>query len=154
MATTRQLLRNRKGFGVEDVPFMILAAVAVMMLIVWIGMNAMAQFVEGNEQQAAVEASAEIYKRAKLVSLGYDGSSDSFAVSVPRNYALVIDGGQIVAMSGEYVNGTFVALNELTGPLSIRGVDISSSDGQIPEGDHNITVIYSRKDARVTVSWE
>jgi hypothetical protein len=152
MATTRQLLRNRKGFGVEDTPFMLLAAVAVMMLVVWIGMSAMAQFVEGNEQQAAVEASTEIYKRAKLVSLGYDGSSDSFAVSVPRKYALVISRGEIVAVGGEYVNETFVPSAGLTEPLSIRGVDMSG--GMIPEGDHNITVIYSRKDARVTVSWE
>jgi len=145
---------RRKGFGVEDAPFMILAAVAVMMLIIWIGINVMAQFVEGNEYQAAVEASTEIYKRAKLVSLGYDGSSDRIKVSIPQNYAIAIDGGSVVATGLTKVNESFTNATELTEPMSIQGIEIvSDGTGRIDAGDHDLVLTYSRKDAQVIISW-
>ena len=135
---------NKKGFGVEDTPFMILATVAVMMLIVWIGVSVMESFVKGNERQAAVEASTDIYKRAKLASLGYDGSSERLGVSIPEGYAVRID-GSVVALSDS---------EELTGEMAIQGVGIvSSGSATLGSGDHDLTLIYSAEDGEVIVSW-
>lgn len=147
------MIRNKKGFGVEDAPFMILAAVAVMMLVVWIGINVMLQFVEGNEHQAAVEASTEVYKRAKLLSLGYDESSDRLRVSVPNGYAIRLDGA-VVAL-GEYSNESPENATKLTEPMSLRGVVIAGEGSNfIGPGEHDLILVYSKKDEKVVVSWE
>lgn len=143
---------KRKGFGAEDAPFMILAAVAVMMVVTWIGINAMASFGEGNERQAAVDASTEIYKRAKLVSLGYDGSSERIGLSIPRGYAMRIE-GSIVALGG-VVNGSTDNATELTEPMVVQGIHIVGNDSDImSEGMHNIVLVYSARDDKVIVSW-
>jgi hypothetical protein len=147
MATIRH---NKKGFGVEDAPFMILAAVAVMMLVVWIGVSAMAQFVSGNERQAAVEAAADIYARARLVSLGYEGSSDRISVSLPRGYAIRVDGG--IAAFGGATNGSLENATQLTEQISIQGVEMEAEGGIMPEGQHNVLMLY--ENGKVKVSWD
>lgn len=144
---------KKKGFGVEDAPFMLLAAVAVMLLITWIGINIMASFVEGNERQSAVEASTEIYKRAKLLSLGYGGSSDKLQVSIPQGYQIRVD-GNVVALHGVDVNGTLENLTELTPPLGIIGVGITSEPSNLEAGDHDLRLVYNSKDAKVEISSE
>jgi len=144
---------KKKGFGVEDAPFMLLSAVVVMLLITWIGINIMASFVEGNERQSAVEASTEIYKRAKLLSLGYDGSSDRLQVSIPKSYQVKVD-GNVVALHGVDVNGTLENLTELTEPLKIPGVGVVSEPPTLEAGTHNLKLIYNSKDAQVEISSE
>jgi hypothetical protein len=144
---------KRKGFGVEDAPFMLLAAVVVMLIITWIGISIMASFVEGNEHQSAVEASTEIYKRAKLLSLGYDGSSDRLQVSIPRGYEIKVD-GNVVALKGIEINGTLENLTELTDPLSILGVGITSEPSKLEAGDYTLTMVYNSKDAKIDISAE
>jgi len=144
---------KRKGFGTEDAPFMILAAVAVMMVVTWIGINAMAMFVEGNERQAAVDASTEIYKLTKLVSLGYDGSSERTSLSIPRGYAIIID-GSVGAVSG-VVNGSIINATELTEPMILEGIQIIGNDsGVMGEGKHDMVLVYSAKDGKVITSWD
>lgn len=143
---------KRKGFGAEDAPFMVLAAVAVMMVVTWIGINAMASFVNGNERQAAVDASTEIYKRAKLASLGYDGSSERVTVSIPRGYAVILS-GSIVAVST--ISGPVENSTELTEPMRLQGVDIAGNGSDaIGEGMHDVLLTYSAKDAKVIASWD
>jgi len=136
------ILQNKKGIGVEDTPFMILATVAVLMMVVWIGIEIMAGFVEGNEYQAAVEASTEIYKRAKLLSLTYDGSSESIRVSIPSGYSVSI-GGDIVALQE---NST------LTEPLKIKGIQLTSDDSPLESGDHELSLIYSAQNHEIVIS--
>ena len=144
---------KRKGFGTEDAPFMILAAVAVMMVVTWIGINAMASFVEGNERQTTVEASTEIYKLARLVSLGYDGSSERVCLSIPSGYAVIID-GSVGAVSG-VTNGSIINATELTEPMILEGIQIVGNDLDImDEGKHNAILVYSAKDGKVIVSWD
>ena len=144
---------KHKGFGVEDSPFMILAAVAVMLLVVWIGINIMASFVEGNEKQAATDASIEIYKRARLVSLGYDGSSERVSVSIPGGYAVSVD-SSIVALKG-VENGTRENTTQLTEPMSVQGIDIMGEESNlISAGEHDVLLTYSAKDGTVFVSWD
>jgi len=138
-----------KGFGVEDTPFMIIAAVLVMMVVVWVGSSALVGFIKGNERQAAADAASEIFKRARLVSVGYDGSSDRLRVSVPVGYAVRID-GSVVAL-GNCTNGTGSGV-ELTQPMSIQGVRIVG--GTIGPGQHEVSLVYSRKDGTVSVLWE
>ncbi len=140
---------RKKGFGVEDTPFMITAAVLVMMVVVWVGSSALATFTNGNERQAAADAASEIFKRARLVSVGYDGSSDHLKVFVPEGYAVHID-GSVVAL-GNCTNGTEGAV-ELTQPMAIQGVSIVGGD--IRSGEHEVSLVYSRKDGTVSVSWE
>lgn len=132
---------------------MILAAVAVMMLVIWIGMNVIAQFVSGNEYQVAVDASTEIYKRAKLLSLGYDGSSDSFSISIPPGYAIQVEDGSVVAL-GSYSEEQSGNSTELTERMVIRGVAIVSGNAVLGPGDYELTLIYSKKDASVAISWD
>jgi len=141
---------RKKGFGVEDTPFMITAAVLVMMVVVWIGSSALATFTNGNERQAAADAASEIFKRARLVSVGYDGSSDRLRVSVPEGYALRID-GSVVAL-GNCTNGSVDGAVELTSPMSVQGVSIIGDT--IGPGEHKVSLVYSRKDGTVSVSWE
>jgi len=132
---------------------MILAAVAVMMVVTWIGINAMASFVEGNERQTTVEASTEIYKLARLVSLGYDGSSERVSLSIPSGYAVIID-GSVGAVSG-VTNGSIINATELTEPMILEGIQIVGNDLDImDEGKHNAILVYSAKDGKVIVSWD
>jgi len=140
---------KRKGFGVEDTPFMILATILVMMFVVWIGMNVMAQFTEGNERQAAIEASAEIYKRAKLLSFGYDGSSDRLTVSVPDKYMISLDDGSVVTL--HYLDAPENA-TALTEPMGIAGVAISGDT--LLAGNHDLVLTYSRDDSTIFISEE
>lgn len=143
---------KRKGFGAEDSPYMILATVAVLMLVVWIGVGVMAGFVEGNEHQAAVEAAMEIYKSARLLSLGYDGSSDRLAVTVPEGYAVAVD-GRVAPLKIHWVNGSAANATELVEPMGIRGVDIAGAAVFIPPGERDVTMVYNAKDGEVYVSW-
>lgn len=154
------ILTNKKGFGVEDAPFMILATVAVLMLIVWIGVEAMSSFVEGNEYQAGVEASTEIYKRAKLVTLGYDGSTERVKVTVPDGYGVLVN-NSIVTVS--YINITdplnssnsTLNMTGLTAPMLIQGVKIVGANSTfMGPGDYTVQLTYSTKDDAVIVSWE
>jgi uncharacterized protein (UPF0333 family) len=137
---------KKKGFGVEDTPFMILATVAVMMLVVWIGVGVMAQFTQGNEHQSAINAASNIYKAARLVSLGHNGSSDEVFVSVPGGYSISIDGG-IVALKTEDNSSS-----QLTDELTISGVGIIA-DSEIPPGEYTIKLIYASENAEVKVIW-
>jgi hypothetical protein len=105
------------------------------------GINVMAQFVEGNEYQAAIEASTDIYKRAKLLSLAYEGSSDSLDVSLPEGYYIRI-GDSVTAFDS---NNT--ALSE---PLNIRGVPILS-DRENLSGQEKLEMIYENGEIRI--SW-
>jgi hypothetical protein len=136
------MIRNKKGVGVEDSPFFILATVAVMMLIVWIGMEIMIGFVEGNEYQAAIEASTEIYKRAKLLSLAYDGSTDSITVVIPEGYSVLIDGSIVTLGNNE----------SLTEPLSIKGVFLTSEEKMLEPGQHDLFLNYSADDGTIYIS--
>ncbi len=136
--------------GTEDAPFMVLAAVMVMLLVTWMGINVMASFVAGNERQAAVDASTEIYKRARLVSLGYDGSSERVSVSIPNGYAVLVD-GSVVAIS--VVGESLVNLTRLTVPMSVQGVDIVGDSDAIGSGTHDVSLVYLAEDGKVVVSW-
>jgi len=143
-----------KGVGVEDAPFMVLAAVAVIMMVVWIGISVMAAFVEGNERQATIEASMDIYKMAKLTSLGYDASSERLAVWIPKGYAVMIDGYALALGDAEFANGTLMNSTRLTEPLRIQGVQMVAENMIIPPGEHEMRLTYSAKDAEVTIYWE
>ncbi len=145
---------KRKGFGVEDTPFMILASVAVIMMVVWIGISAMATFVEGNEHQAAARAASDIYKRARLVSLGYDGSSDRLTVSIPEGYAVLLDGEVAAAGELRFVNDTLTNSTLLTDPMGIRGVEIEGDESMMPSGTHDVLLVYSAEDGKVELSWQ
>ena len=138
---------KRKGFGLEDSPFMILATVAVMLLTVWIGVNVLGSFVNGNDYQSAVEASSDIYKRARLVGMGYDGSSDTVFVSVPQGYAVLVDGYVVaVKQSG---NST----SELTERMEMSGVPMQGANGSLMgPGDHEVRLEYS-KDEGISIYW-
>ncbi len=139
---------KRKGFGLEDSPFMILATVAVMLLTVWIGVNVLGSFVNGNDYQAAVEASSGIYKRARLVGMGYDGSSDRLFVSVPQGYAVLVDGCLVaVRQDGN-------TTSELTERMVMSGVAIHGVNGPLMgPGDHDVTLTYSKNDG-ISVYWD
>ena len=144
------MIRNRKGFGVEDAPFMILATVMVILLVSWIGISAISTFVEGNELQAAVDASTDVYKRAKLLSLGYEGSSDRITIIIPPGYSLLVNGG-ISAQKEDYVNESFTNVTPVGDSLSIRGVPILlEGNDTLPNGKHSIRLIY--EDGKISVS--
>jgi len=143
-----------KGVGVEDTPFMVLAAVAVIMMVAWIGINVMTMFVEGNERQATIGSSMDIYKMAKLVSLGYDGSSERLTVWIPEGYAVMIDGEAVALCNAEFSNGTLTNSTQLTEPLKIRGVEMVAETSVMPPGEHQVLLTYSAEDAEVVVSWE
>lgn len=145
------MIHNTKGFGVEDTPFMILATVIVIMFVTWMGISVMAQFVEGNEYQAAVEASTDIYKRAKLLSLGYDGSADSISVSLPEGYSILIDGG-IVARKEEPINETHSDMTELSEILEIQGVPMTFEEEVLIAGRHDLRLHYN--DGTIIISEE
>lgn len=142
--------KDERGFGVEDSPFMILATIVVLLLVVAIGTNVLIKFMEGNERQAAADAAMEIYKRARLLSLSYDGSTDRFSVSVPRGYVVKVD-GDVVTLKGTESGG----FSKITEPMSIQGVDIESSSGDlISSGGHKIVLTYYAKDGpRVLLNW-
>ncbi len=142
---------KRKGVGVEDTPFMVLAAVAVIMMVTWIGINVMATFVEGNERQTAIQAATDIYKLAKLASLGYDGSSERISVSVPEGYAIEIDGRISVLSDAQFANGTLMNSTLLSEPLVIRGVEVSAEPPLLPPGDHDLLLTYHAEDGKVVV---
>jgi hypothetical protein len=143
---------NKKGFGVEDSPFMILATVAVMMFVAWIGIETMAGFIAGNEHQSAVEASTDIYKRAKLLSIGYEGSSDELMVTVPEGYVVLIDDTIVSLGDLHYENGTLTNSTELSEPLSIKGIPLVSKESLLPAGNHIVNMTY--KDGEIRISWE
>jgi hypothetical protein len=131
---------------------MVLAAVTVMLLVTWMGINVMASFVAGNERQATVDASTEIYKRARLVSLGYNGSSERVSVSIPNGYAVLVN-DSIVAVGG-VVNGSLVNSMRLTVPMSVQGVDLVGGDSDaIGNGTHDVSLVYLAEDGKVVVSW-
>ncbi len=145
---------KRKGIGVEDTPFMVLAAVAVIMMVTWIGISVMATFVEGNERQTAIQAATDIYKMAKLVSLGYDGSSERKSIYIPHGYAIEIDGEISVLSDTQFVNGTLTNSTLLSEPLVIRGVEMAAELPVLPPGDHELLLTYSAEDGKVFVYWE
>jgi hypothetical protein len=145
-----KFLEDERGFGVEDSPFMILVTIVVLLLVVAIGTSALMRFVEGNEYQTAAEAATEIYRRARLLSLSYDGSTDGLDVSVPRGYAVRVDGSVIALREGT------TGFEEITDAMSIRGVAIESESGSMMgSGNHEILFTYHAKDGpKVLLHWD
>lgn len=135
---------DKKGVGVEDAPFMILAVVFVMLLVVWIGSGVMTGFAKGNEHQAAVTAATELYKHARLVSIGYNGSSETIRLSIPPGYSVVAD-GEVVAVSD--------AGAELIERMRISSVSIVAEPEEIPAGEHEAILTYFSKEKNVRVTW-
>jgi hypothetical protein len=135
-----QIIQNRRGFGVEDTPFMILAAVAVIMLVTWMGLETMASFVEGNDYQAAVEASTGLYMRCRTLTLANAGSSDEITIDIPKGYAVSIN-GSLSSLAIDFENETFTNYTNLTDPLSLKGYPISATDPIVPSGRHKFRLI-------------
>lgn len=152
-----KLLEDERGFGVEDSPFMILATVAVLLLVVAMGIQVMGNFVSGNQYQAAGEAAMTIYKRAKLLSLSYHGSYERFAVSIPERYAVRVDGNIVALKNVGFLNNTLQpGYGEIGEPLIVRGVDIIPLSGDvIPPGRHEVNLTYSTENGpKIFISWD
>ncbi|MBN2517291.1 MAG: hypothetical protein JXB14_00440 [Candidatus Altiarchaeota archaeon] len=147
------LLGNRRGFGVEDSPFMILAALAVVFIVVATGVQVMGNFIHGNQHQLTAEAAMEIYKRARLLSLAYDGSFDRFEVSVSEGYAVLLDGNIAALEDAEFVNGTLQpGYSRMGDQMVVKGMDIKSEPTHIlPPGRHEINM--TKYGAKIHISW-
>jgi hypothetical protein len=147
---------NKKGLGVEDTSFMILAAVLVMLVTAGIAGTAMMSFLNDNERQTAFDSASEIYKRARMISLAYEGSSDAFDILVPPKYGIRID-GEISALEGAFFdNGSLNSeAAAIASPYVLEGVKLQTDDEIIPPGEHTILLEYSLENGReIYVSWE
>ncbi len=137
-----------KGFGVEDTPFMLVLVILIMLVITWIGVNTLEKFIEGNERQDTIDAAIEIFKRARVVALGYENSSEELSVSLPPDYAILIN-DSIIPVTNVAGN-----LSPLATPLEIPGVAITSENTTIPSGSHTVHLVYRADDGNVFLSWD
>jgi hypothetical protein len=149
-----KVLTNKKGFGMEDAPFMILMTILVLMLVVWIGVTTITAFIHGNDYQSAVNSATDIYKRAKLLTLGYEGSSDQLMITLPDSYALSINDSIYVLTDLVFVNDSLSNSTQLISPLSLKGARMVSENPTLTPGTYNLTLVYSRENEAVVISWE
>ena len=146
---------RKKGIGIEDTSFMILAAVLVMLVTAGIAGTAMMSFLNDNERQTAFDSASEIYKRARMLSLAYEGSSDVFDIIVPPRYGIRID-DEISALGDAFFdNGTLNSASEtIASPYVLEGVRLQTDNIIIPPGEHTILLEYSLENGReIYVSW-
>ncbi|ODS40873.1 MAG: hypothetical protein A7315_07455 [Candidatus Altiarchaeales archaeon WOR_SM1_79] len=127
----REFLNDKRGFGVEDAPFQIAAAVIVLLVTVGIGAYVLNSFQHGNECQKASEAALEIQKYARLVSAGSEGSRKIISVGLPDESSITFD-GDILLYTGEGCVGNKT--------LSVEGISIQGN--QLGPGSHNLKLIY------------
>ena len=140
-------LEDERGFGVEDTPFMLVMTVIVLLVTVSIAVSVMMMFVEGNKYQKAADAGIEIYKYARIATLGDVGSKQSFNVEVPNDYYIVINGGVEVLHEQKktYENGTGYFENQTVGErMSLESKDITGPT--LYPGDYRLVLNYTNTD--------
>jgi len=139
---TENFVEDECGLGIEDSTFMIALTVIILIVAVSVSATALMQFIKDNEYQAAANAAANIYKRARLLSLTFDGATDVFGVSVPEGFSIVVDGGIYAARGNQ----------SMSDEMTIQGVGIEGDE--IPAGEHIMTLTYySGYDPKVIVEY-
>lgn len=134
-------LKDNKGTGMQDAPFMILVAVFVLVFAAALGIYVLKNFLEVQKQANAVDAAEKIYNTADLMSAGAQGSTRTIWVSLPDGYTI------------QFLDGN-VRLNDLKGmigsPLHIEGVQITGED--LPGRVARYHLRLSNDGAKITVS--
>jgi hypothetical protein len=109
-------LKDNKGTGMQDAPFMVLVAVFVLVFAAALGIYVLKNFLDVQKQANAVDAAEKIYNTADLMSAGAQGSTRTIWVSLPDGYTI------------EFLDGN-VKLNDSKGiigsQLHIDGVQIT-----------------------------
>lgn len=143
--------RNSKGMGMEDSPFMLLAAVFLLLLVSYVGVNTLSVFAEGNDYQAAVNAATDLFKRAKLLSLAHDGSYDRLQLNIPSGYAIVIEGG-VTPQRIIRINESHSDSSPLIEEMRISGVYIMSNSSPLASGEHELYLRNELQERRIRIS--
>jgi|GEM_PF-2603738 len=131
-------IRDERGLGIEDSTFMLVLTVMILIVAVGVSVAALVNFVDDNEAQAAADAATTLYKRARLLSLTYDGTVDSFEVDIPYGYAVVAFGRGVYVYS--YRDGAYRRMTEV---MELDGVKIMSLPPILHAGKRKITMTYT-----------
>lgn len=138
-------MNDKGGFGIEDSPFQILAAVIVLLITAAVGAQLLNSFMHGSECQKASDAALEIQKYANLVSAESAGSKKIVSVSIPAESRILFNGGVVLNTRSDRCVGNKT--------LSVEGVSIQSSEVLNP-GYHTLELefLISHGDAIINVT--
>lgn len=111
-------LKNNKGTGMQDSPFMVLVAVLVLVFAAALGVYLLKNFLDVQRQTNAVDAAENIYNTADLLSAGAQGSTRTIWVSLPEGYTIGFSGNLTLTDAGGNLIGS---------PMHIEGVPIAGN---------------------------
>jgi len=128
-----KFIEDAGGFGIEDAPFQIIAAVLILVVTAGIGIHIWNNFQCGNQCQDAAEAALEIHKYSKIVSAKSAGATDVIHVRIPQGFTISFSGGDIVlsetgtnrcdcdiGTKDLNVEDVYITGNDLVGPNDFR----------------------------------
>ena len=133
-------LKDNKGTGMQDSPFMILIAVLVLVFAAALGVYLLKNFLDVQRQTNAVDAAENIYNTADLLSAGAQGSTRTIWVKVPTGYSITMD-GDVTLKEGDEIVGK---------SLHISGVRITGNS--LPGQDNNYQLRLSNSGTEIVVS--
>lgn len=120
-----KFINDKGGFGIEDAPFQIIAAVLILVVTAGIGIHIWNNFQCGNQCQDAAEAALDIRKYSKLVSAGSEGSQKVIHCHIPQGFGISFRSGDVVL---EEIDDKCGCLEAREKTLGVEGVHITGDD--------------------------
>ena len=140
---SNNFIRDKGGFGIEDAPFQIVAAVLILVVTAAIGIHLWNNFQCGNQCQDAAEAALDIHKYSKLVSAGSEGSQEVIYCRIPQGFEISFNGGIIL-------DGTKNKCGCITTKtLEVKGVSVEGQ--RLGQGYHKLALRFEIEDKKSKV---
>jgi uncharacterized protein (UPF0333 family) len=133
-------LRDERGLGLVDSPFMILLATILIAFVTVMGIALASTLAEAQNRAVAVDAAEKIYNAADLLSAGAPDSTRTIWAKIPNGYGIRFDG-----------NITLTDKNGVVGvPMHIKGVVIVGGDLS-SAGKYHLLLEYKTDKAKPTI---
>ena len=145
-------IEDKRGFGIEDAPFQILAAVVILVVTAGIGMHLWGNFNCGNQCHEAAETALDIHKYSKLLSAGSVGSQKIIHCRLPQGFEITFSNGNFT------LDGTGNKCDCITTKeLGVEGVNIDGSGigDTLDSGYHKLKLVFeidSNGDPKVKIT--
>ncbi len=135
-------LKDTRGSGLQDSPFMILLAVLVIVFVTALGTGIAKSLMDLQQHANAVDAAEKIYDAADLLSAGAGGSSRTLWVNIPAGYEISCD-GNLSLKDGKGTIGQ---------PLKVDGITFEPATLQGRNEKYHLKIEYASGDGSPTIT--